>query len=295
MNILKNGVKTKIAAAALICASITSFSLHADSSEVLSTSGWEDWQDNQGFNEALEELGMNYNNVINPVYTSEYDTRNVNSPLFWLNRTLTIYRDSEQGHYQIPVSEVHADGRARTAGKGRHSYFLTHTWGKKDESVTLRLGDVPQNVFCSASIDPNYEHLVGPIDTVVLNANGETTYTFSQDALLVVGCQDQTKKMENVDQFVSVDVIEGGTYHPLFIFGLHDKAEWKRQAEAATPSGYHLCLMDGYALLPIKALRKHQQIIIFCRRSVSRYSVRLLTTNLTAWMAHHGYINQVAV
>lgn len=221
------------------------FSTHASINNPVDPNAmWEKYQNNPGFQQALDELAISYDNLVNPAYASTYDAKNPDNPLFWLNRTLTIYENAEQGRYQIPVTEAHEEGRDRTAGKGRNNYFLTHTWGKKDDRVTLRLGEVPQNVSCSAAIDPEYEHPRGITGVQALNANTETTYTFSQDALLVVGCEDQTKKMENTDQLISVDIVQGGTYHPLFIFGLHDTTEWKRQAEAPTPSGYHF-MFDG--------------------------------------------------
>ncbi|MCF1289113.1 M60 family metallopeptidase [Enterobacter kobei] len=243
MNIFQHGIKKTFSIAALLYVSVSSACYAAETISTNQTM-WDEWKNNPGFTEALDELGIDYNNLINLAYASTYDVQNVNNPLFWLNRTLKIYGESEQGRYQIPVSEVHADGRARTTSHGRNSFFLTHTWGVKNESVTLRLGNVPQNVSCYAAIDPNYEGIGSPIKDLVLNANGETTYTFSQDALLVVGCQDQTQKMENIDTFVSVDIVNGGTYHPLFIFGINDRAEWHQQAQATTSSSYHF-MFDG--------------------------------------------------
>ncbi|MEG6184475.1 M60 family metallopeptidase [Enterobacter sichuanensis] len=223
----------------------SNFSANAmENVQIEPTQMWQKYDDNPGFQDALDELGIDYNNLINPAYASTYDAKNVNNPLFWLYRTLAIYSDAEQEHYNIPVTEVHADGRARTTSHGRNSYFLTHAWGKKDERITLRLGDVPANVSCYAAIDPNYENIAAPIDSRLLSANSETTYTFSQNGLLVLGCTDKTKKMENVDQLISVDIVSGGTYHPLFIFGLNSKAEWSSQAQATTPSGYHF-MFDG--------------------------------------------------
>ncbi|WP_310834015.1 hypothetical protein [Enterobacter kobei] len=80
--------------------------------------------------------------------------RGAGHPLFWLNRTLKVYGEAEQGRYQIPVTEVHGNGTNRTTNGGRNNYILTHTWGVKGENVTLRLGDVPQNVSCYAAVDP---------------------------------------------------------------------------------------------------------------------------------------------
>ncbi|EHN8794715.1 hypothetical protein I4B01_004384, partial [Enterobacter kobei] len=71
------------------------------------------------------ELGIDYNNLINPAYASTYDVQNVNNPLFWLNRTLKVYGEAEQGRYQIPVTEVHGNGTNRTTNGGRNNYFLT--------------------------------------------------------------------------------------------------------------------------------------------------------------------------
>ncbi|HCM9734795.1 TPA: hypothetical protein N5O29_004522, partial [Enterobacter kobei] len=96
---------------------------------------WDEWKNNPGFTEALDELGIDYNNLINPAYASTYDVQNVNNPLFWLNRTLKVYGEAEQGRYQIPVTEVHGNGTNRTTNGGRNNYFLTHTWGVKGENV----------------------------------------------------------------------------------------------------------------------------------------------------------------
>ncbi|EPE4034282.1 MULTISPECIES: M60 family metallopeptidase [Enterobacter cloacae complex] len=243
MNIFQHGIKKTFSIAALLCASVSSACYAAETVSTNQTM-WDEWKNNPGFTEALDELGIDYNNLINPAYASTYDVQNVNNPLFWLNRTLKVYGEAEQGRYQIPVTEVHGNGTNRTTNGGRNNYFLTHTWGVKGENVTLRLGDVPQNVSCYAAVDPNYEGIVGPANELILNANGDTTYTFSQNALLIVGCQDKTKKMENIDTFVSVDIVNGGTYHPLFIFGMNDRAEWRQQAQATTPSGYHF-MFDG--------------------------------------------------
>jgi len=199
---------------------------------------WPKYENSPGFQEALDELGISYDNLINPQYASVYNASDVNNPLFWLSRTLRTYGQSEQGRYEIPVTEVHANGRNRTTSHGRNSYFLTHVWGKKGESVTLRPDYIPENVQCSAAIDPNYDDLGAPTNTVNLKGEQVNTYTFSQDALLILGCQDQTTTMTNVDKSVGIEVINGGKRHPLFIFGLNSRQEWSEQAINSTPSGY---------------------------------------------------------
>lgn len=254
--------------------SSTTLYAHAAGSNQIELDGmWQQYEHNSGFQDALEELGIDYKNLINPDYASTYNAKDVNNPLFWLQRTMIIYGDAENGHYKIPVTEVHAAGRNRTTSHGRNSYFLTRTWGKKDENVTLRLGDIPQNVSCYAAIDPNYEKLAGPADTDTLKlaANSKTTYTFSHDALLVVGCQDNTKKMENVDKFVSVDVVSGGTDHPLFIFGLNSINEWKSQAQTVTPSNYHF-MFDGR----VRYVASHA----IAQKSVSKNILQMLRESL---------------
>lgn len=215
---------------------------------------WHQYENTPGFQEALDEIGISYKNLINPQYASVYNASDVNNPLFWLSRTLRIYGQSEQGRYEIPVSELHEVGRNRTTSHARNNYFLTHVWGKKGESVTLRPGPIPENVLCSAAIDPNYDDLGAPTNIVNLQGEKNSTYTFSQDALLTLGCMDQTKTMANVDKSIVVEVVNGGTWHPLFIFGLNSRQEWRDQAITPTPSGYNF-LFDGRARLVAPAAK----------------------------------------
>lgn len=206
---------------------------------------WNEMKDVPGFIEALDELGITYNNLTNEKYAEQYNALDVNDVLFWLARTLNIYRSSDQGIYNIPVTEIHDNGRNRTAGKGRNSYFPTHVWGKKGETITIEMKDIPENVSCSAAIDPNYVALTKPTDTVEMVANQLNTYTMEQDALLVLGCLDQTTTMEGADKMVSFTIRSGGTYHPLFVFGLDNAADWETQT-ATTPSGYTF-MFDGHS------------------------------------------------
>ncbi len=205
---------------------------------------WDEMKDSAGFNEALDELGIKYENLINPQYANKYNAQDVNNPLFWLARTLNIYRSSDQGYYNIPVTEVHANGRERTTSHGRNAYFPTHFWGKKGEQIEIEMKDIPGDVSCSAAIDPDYSKPAAPKDVVGLTANKVNTYTLSQDALLVLSCQDQTKTMENVDKMIPFHIKSGGTRYPLFVFGLNSAAEWSAQVNAAKPSG-NTFMFDG--------------------------------------------------
>jgi len=241
--------------------SISAFTAHAESISVQTSPNdlWQQYENNPGFNEALDELGITYENLINPQYSSDYNVSDINAPLFWLSRTLTIYSQAAQGYYKIPVTEVHAAGRDRTTSHGRNSYFLTHIWGQKGESVTLRPDHIPENVLCSAAIDPNYDDLGAPINIIDLKAGQNNTYTFSQNALLILGCQDQTKKMSNVDRYIGIDIVKGGTWHPLFIFGLNSRKEWSKQATTPTPSGYQF-FFDGRTRLVAPAAKANASV-----------------------------------
>jgi hypothetical protein len=87
MNIFQHGIKKTFSIAALLCASVSSACYAAETVSTNQTM-WDEWKNNPGFTEALDELGIDYNNLINPAYASTYDAQNVNNPLFWLNRTL---------------------------------------------------------------------------------------------------------------------------------------------------------------------------------------------------------------
>lgn len=201
-----------------------------------------DWSEmkSQGFIEALNELGIDYDNLTNSKYANVYDASDVNSPLFWLSRTFSIYKDAKYNEYHIPISEAKS---SRTTGFSRSPYFLTYTWGKKDEIIKITTGNIPDNVVCHAATDPNYQSPNNYVNIQKIAANTTLNYVMTKDAMVNIGCEDQDSDMANADTLVKFE-LSGGSYHPLFIFGLDSANSWATEAKSATPSGYTF-LFDG--------------------------------------------------
>lgn len=241
MNILKSGIHNKIATAALLCASMTSFPLYAETT----ANWWERWQDNQAFNEALEELGTSYQHLSEDPQKTLTRSADPTDVLYWQKRTMQIYGDAENDVYYLPAIEAHDPGRARTGTKGRNGFFYTYFYGEQGDTFTFTTSSQPDDVACYAGLENQYSDTISTKYQVKLNANHSTQYTMSEKGLMLLGCRDKSSNYSHMDTLVRVEVTSTtAKKHPLFIFGLNTKQEWKTFSQQSTPSGQTL-LFDG--------------------------------------------------
>ncbi|MCU6216472.1 M60 family metallopeptidase [Enterobacter bugandensis] len=241
MNIKKSGIQKKCVAAALLCASVTSFPLYAENS----ANWWERWQDNQAFNEALDELGMSYQLLAeNPqrTLTRSADPTDI---LYWQKRTMQIYGDADKDIYYIPAIEPHASGRDRTTVKDRNGFFYTYYYGEQGDTFTLTTSSQPDDVPCTVGLENEYAGTITVKNQKPLNANSSTQYTMSENGFMLLSCRDKSGTFSHMDTLVRVDVTSTtATKHPFFILGLNTKEEWKTLSQQSTPSG-QIVLFDG--------------------------------------------------
>lgn len=207
---------------------------------------WTPYDTNQGFNDALKELGLTYEYLQNNAEDIRMRATDSNDPLFWLKRTLSIYQDynSANKRYNIPMTEVHANGRNRTTSAGRNGFFPTHTWVNSGDTLTIESGAFPSHVYCDIAVDSKLEDITGPEKTQHLTANGLSTYKATTSGLVLFACVDQTKALEHKDEQASITIKSGGYERDLFTFGLNTNSEWKEAANAAANSGF-TAFFDG--------------------------------------------------
>ncbi|HEO9045275.1 TPA: hypothetical protein QIF36_003465 [Enterobacter kobei] len=241
MNILKSGIQKKCVAAALLCASVTSLPLYAETT----ANWWERWQDNQAFNEALDELGMSYQLLSEDPQKTLSRSADPTDVLYWQKRTMQIYGDADKNIYYIPAVEDHDEARARTGFTGRNAYFNTYYYGEQGDTFTLTTTSQPDDVVCYAGLENQYSGTISTKYQVQLNANHSTEYTLSENGLMLLACWDKSGTYSHMDTLVRVDVTSTtAKKHPLFVFGLNTKEEWKALSQQSTPTGQTL-LFDG--------------------------------------------------
>ncbi|WP_165699632.1 M60 family metallopeptidase [Chimaeribacter californicus] len=211
----------------------------------IENSWWAKYQYSQGFNEALSQLALSFEQLNSDISATEARSKDVNDPLFWLKRTLEIYPVDATDSYNIPVTESNDVRRARLTGFDRNNYFLTREYGKTGEAITIQAGTIPAGVACYAAMDGDMTVFKATGSEQPLLSDGTTTYILPHDGILLLGCKDNNKHMENLDTVVPMQILSGGSQrHPLFIFGINSQSEWTDFSRQTTPTGYGV-FFDG--------------------------------------------------
>ena len=111
---------------------------------------WKEYELQPGFIEALTQFKLTPQLMnSNPQETIE-KSNDTQEPLYWLRRTLQQYSKIEQSTYNVPTTEIHANGKNRTAMGGRYGFFTTDIFLNPSDSVDItRVSSNPQ-VTCSA-------------------------------------------------------------------------------------------------------------------------------------------------
>lgn len=206
---------------------------------------WSDYQTSEGFKEAIAQFGLTIEEMGNNSREMEARAKNPNDPLFWLKRTLETYPAHSPDHYNLPVAESNSVMGGRTTVQDRNNFFLTREYGKAGEAITIKTGEVPAGVICYAAMDGDLGLLRPTSNQSELKANGTTTYVLPHDGILLLGCKDTNKHMKNLDTYVPVQILQGGSQrHPLFIFGANSQRDWVDFTQQTMPSGYGI-FFDG--------------------------------------------------
>ena len=215
------------------------------SSAMMADNWWAPYQYNQGFNEALSQLGLSVEQLNKENTLTAARSTEVNDPLFWLKRTLTVYPANAPDHYNIPVTESNNVMRARTTTFDRNNYFLTREYGKAGEVLTIKAGTIPAGVICYAAMDGDMTLFKGTGSEKALVSDGTSAYMMPHDGILLLGCKDNNNHLHNLDTFVPMQIVSGGSQrHPLFIFGLHSRHDWVDFTQQTMPTGYGV-FFDG--------------------------------------------------
>ena len=205
---------------------------------------WANYQTSQGFKEAIAQLGLTIKQMAANPDEMEARAKNPNDPLFWLKRTLEIY-PADKNSYAIPITE-NGGGAARQTTWERENYFLTRTYARAGEKVTIEVGHIPDKVTCYVANKATELMQKAPNnkDVMKLPANALFTYPVKNDGLLALGCMDSTKTLESLDKIVNMRIVSGGVEHPLYILGQQPRSEWSSLSRQVTPSG-NIVMFDG--------------------------------------------------
>ena len=213
MNIVKSNIQKKLFAAALLCASATSFPLYAESQ----ANWWERWEESQAFNEALDELGLSYQLLADDPQKTLRRSADPTDVLYWQKRTMQIYGDADKDIYYIPALEEHVRGRERTTVSDRNPFFNTYSYGERGDTFTLTTSSQPDDVVCSAGLENQYSDIIQIKYQKQLNANSSTQYTMSENGFMLLACWDKSSTYRHMNTLVRVDVTSTtATKHPLF-------------------------------------------------------------------------------
>lgn len=205
---------------------------------------WNDYAHLPGFQDALSELGITLAQLNGDAKGFAARSQQVNDPLFWLKRTMSIY-PADKNSYAIPVTET-GGGAARQSTWERDNYFLTRTYARAGDTVLIEAGQIPDKVACyvankateTMSYRPNSK------DIVKLPAQTLFHYPVKSDGLIAFGCIDSTGTLDSLDKTVKMRITGGGVEHPLFILGQQPRSEWPALSQQTTPSG-NIFMFDG--------------------------------------------------
>jgi hypothetical protein len=221
------------------------FDLNPDKGSLILDTWWWNYQYTDGFKEAIAQLGLTIEQMTENYREMDARAKNPNDPLFWLKRTLEVYPANAADSYNIPVAESNGVMRVRTTHSDRNNFFLTREYGKAGEAITIKAGTIPAGVACYAAMDGDMGLLRPTGGEKALASDGTTTYVMPHDGILLLGCKDNNKHMENLDTVVPMQILDGGSQrHPLFIFGINSQRDWADFSRQIMPSGYGI-FFDG--------------------------------------------------
>jgi hypothetical protein len=212
---------------------------------------WDNYSDSEGFREALFELGTTPVELNADIKNTIARGNNVNDPLFWLKRNLDIYPADNENAYNIPVTEIHSQGKNRTGANGRNGYFLTRDFATAGQNIKLMVGEMPQGVSCSIATGVGFAKENHMLDSQGLKSASVNTYTLKQDGTILLACNDQDITMPNVDKAVNIEILEGGVKQPFFIFGQSTQADWKTLSQSNSKSG-QIFMFSGRSRMNVK-------------------------------------------
>lgn len=207
---------------------------------------WTPYKESKAFNEALDEFGMTYQQLDASPDKTLSRSDDVNDVLFWQKRTMAIYADAKENTYHIPVVEEHDNARHRTTVDGRAPGFFSYYYARVNDTMTLRTENQPDDVKCMTYIENDYQH-PGGVDEVKLTPNGETTFTFKHNGVVLLECRgvNESASLNHMNTLVTLHIVStSAAEQPLFILGINTLEEWKSISQQATPSGQTL-LFDG--------------------------------------------------
>lgn len=215
-------------------------------SENDNTEWWVPYKNSVAFNEALDQFGLTYQQLETTPDKFISRSDDVNDALFWQKRTMSIYKNANQGDYYIPVIEAHDNARYRTTEDGRNLAFATYYYGNASDTITIRTSSQPEDVNCYVALENTYTSVSVKYRTL-LTPNGETTYTLPEKGSIIFNCSGKSEdsSLKHMDQLVPFHISSTtATYQPLFILGLTTLDEWKTMSQQVTSSG-QILLFDG--------------------------------------------------
>lgn len=231
---------------------------------------WNEHANNDGFREALVELGTSIDELNKNSQNTTARSNNVNDPLFWLKRNFEIYPVENENVYNIPITETHSQGRDRTGAHGRNNYFLTREYVTKGQSVKLMVGDMPSGVWCTVATGVGFDQGDHMLDPQSLPKSTVTTYQVKQNGTILIGCSDGNIKMPNVDKAVNIEILEGGVKQPFFILGQSTQADWERLSQSNSKSG-QIFMFTGRSRMNVKTATAKKSTATNMVHSMSQY------------------------
>lgn len=217
-----------------------------DNAIASSSPWWEEFSSNEGFIEALPNIGTSLEALRQDTDKGLKDSADTRTPLFWLKRTMEMYPLATPDRYNMPVvlHETKDWVNSPYATMGRGIFFFTRTFSEAGNTVNINVGNIPAGAKCYAATGRDFaEYDAMYLDQQQLTAQSDNTYTFKKTGVLVLGCGDVDK--QQIGQFVPFKVSGGGNSH-LFILGQSTQRDWLTTKSLADYFGFAL-LYDGHA------------------------------------------------
>lgn len=252
---------------------------------------WNEYKNNEGFEEALIEIGTSIDDLNHNIDKSVARGENVNDALFWLKRSFEIYPVQNKNKYNIPVTEIHEQGRNRTGAHGRNSYFLTRDFVAKGQSIKLMVGEIPAGVACSIATGVNFDQKDLMPDAQTLIGSSVNTYQSNEEGTILIGCTDEDIQMPNVDKFINIEILEGGTKQSFFIFGQSSQADWRTLSQSNAKSG-QIFMFTGRSRMNVKMATAKKSTDTNMVHSMSQYLTMTINDDIINGFDGSGALNQ---
>ena len=220
-----------------------------------STHWWTEHETKPGFIEALAEFKLSPQKLnSNPEQALQLSS-DQQEPLYWLRRTLQQYSDSAQSTYNVPVTEIHSNGKKRTGMSGRYGFFTTHIFMNASETVQITRQSADSGVTCSAWTGTSFKLENHMYDKVVLPPE-MVQYTAARSGTLLLSCEDSTRDMQSTGKLIAFKVKNiDAQQAPMFIFGMDSKQDWMtRFSQTPIPLG-EVLLYNGRARISFGAAK----------------------------------------